>query len=203
MISRARLESTTRPCRYDSSAASMPASSSGVNVGASFSTASTTYRPAGSSRSSGGTSFPFQVRVRVRRGMRRFYSSRCSLCRHSRAVWERLQRRRSQNPRNLQVAVRLRRLLHERCLILQVMQLHPTIIGIALAAAVMSACVKKTPRSPLRRPGPFRPTLLSSRSRCRPSSNRTDQHTAAVSRCGSSSPRNPQISSMKRTQAAS
>jgi hypothetical protein len=35
MISRARLESTTRPWRYDSSAASMPASSSGVSAGAS------------------------------------------------------------------------------------------------------------------------------------------------------------------------
>ena len=34
MISRARLASTTRPCRYDSSAASMPASCSGESVGA-------------------------------------------------------------------------------------------------------------------------------------------------------------------------
>src|SRR5438034_3119710 len=61
MIWRARLASTTRPWRYDSSAASMPASSSGVSVGASSSTASTTYRPAGSSRSSAGMSLPFHV----------------------------------------------------------------------------------------------------------------------------------------------
>src|SRR5438552_617894 len=69
MISRVRLESTTRPWRYDSSAASMPASSSGVSAGASSSAASTTYRPAGSSRSSGGTSLPFQVMTRARRGI--------------------------------------------------------------------------------------------------------------------------------------
>src|SRR5688500_15904716 len=69
MISRARLASTTRPWRYDSSAASMPASSSGESAGASSSTASTTYRPAGSSRSSGGTSLPFQVTTRALRGI--------------------------------------------------------------------------------------------------------------------------------------
>lgn len=37
MISRARLALTTRPWRYDSSAASMPASSSGERTGASSS----------------------------------------------------------------------------------------------------------------------------------------------------------------------
>src|SRR3989442_4628570 len=42
MISRARLASMTRPWRYDSSATSMPASSSGDRVGASSSTDSTT-----------------------------------------------------------------------------------------------------------------------------------------------------------------
>src|SRR5207249_2864944 len=42
MIWRARFASTTRPCRYDSSAASMPASSSGDKTGASSSTGSTT-----------------------------------------------------------------------------------------------------------------------------------------------------------------
>ena len=74
MILRAPFASTVRPCRYDSSAASMPESSSGVSVGASESTASTRYRPTGRSRSSEGTSLPFQVRIRARRGITRLYN---------------------------------------------------------------------------------------------------------------------------------
>ena len=60
------------------------------------------------------------------------------------ALWQPFQSRRWQNPHNLRVAIRLQRLLHERCLTLLVMPLHPRIIRIALAAAVMCACVKKT-----------------------------------------------------------
>jgi len=65
MIARARLALTTRPRRYDSSPASMPASSSRVSTGSSSWTGSTTERRAGSSRGSGGMTSRFDMMTRL------------------------------------------------------------------------------------------------------------------------------------------
>lgn len=64
-----------------------------------------------------------------------FSSSRGRLCRHSRRRMATVPEGALPTLRDLQVAVRVRRLLHDPCLMLHGMRLDPTILGVALAAS--------------------------------------------------------------------